>query len=182
MSYVISPSSQSLYLRKQGDYPTALIDPDGNERASVQLRNSDLNAIQILLLQLKQNDLDSIQRAAVRGAVLRIIEANRPEWAKTLAQLNEELTALRKAIELSRFRSCFASPTNGIGPSYGASRKDEENSPNPICRSSPRIIGTSRARIQSRSEPRVFLADLHSLGVDGRRQRNPARGRNRSPL
>jgi hypothetical protein len=99
VSYVISPSSESLYLRKQDDYPTALIDPDGNERASVQLRNSDLNAIQILLLQLKRNDLGSVQRLAVRGAVLRIIEANRPDWAKTLAQLNEELTALLKAIE-----------------------------------------------------------------------------------
>jgi hypothetical protein len=99
VSYVVTPSADSNYLRNQNDYPTALIDPDGNERASVQLRNSDLNAIQILLLQLKRNDLDAARRAAVRDAVLRIIEANRPEWAKTLAQLNEELTALRKAIE-----------------------------------------------------------------------------------
>ncbi len=99
VSYVVTPSSDSNYLRNQNDYPTALIDPDGNERASVQLRNSDLNAIQILLLQFKRNDLDSALRAAVRGAVLRIVEANRPVWAKTLVQLNEELTALRKAIE-----------------------------------------------------------------------------------
>ena len=99
VSYVISPSSESLYLRKQDDYPTALIDPDGNERAAVQLRNSDLNAIHTLLLQLKRGDLGSSQRTAVREGVLRIVEANRPVWAKTLAQLNEELTALRKAIE-----------------------------------------------------------------------------------
>jgi hypothetical protein len=99
VSYVVSPSSESGYLRNQTGYPTALIDPDGNERASVQLRNSDLNAIQILLLQLKRNDLDPALRAAVRGAVLRTIEANRPVWTKTLAQLQEELTALRKAIE-----------------------------------------------------------------------------------
>jgi hypothetical protein len=58
-----------------------------------------LNAIHILLLQLKRNDLDPAHRAAVRSAVLRMLEANRPVWAKTLAQLNEELTALRKAIE-----------------------------------------------------------------------------------
>jgi len=97
--YVVTPSPESSYLRNQNDYPTALLDPDGNERASVQLRNSDLSAIQILLLQLKRNDLDSAVRAAVRGAVLRMIEADRPVWAKTLAQLNEELTALRKAVE-----------------------------------------------------------------------------------
>jgi hypothetical protein len=99
VSYVVTPSAESSYLRNQSEYPTALIDPDGNERASVQLRNSDLNAIHILLLQLKRSDLDPASRAAARGSVLRMLEANRPAWTRTLAQLNEELTALRKAIE-----------------------------------------------------------------------------------
>jgi Type I phosphodiesterase / nucleotide pyrophosphatase len=99
VSYVVTPSSESSYLRNQTDYPTATIDPDGNERASVQLRNSDLNALHMLLLQLKRSDLDSMRRAAARAAVLRIIEANRPVWTKTLAQLNEELSALRRTIE-----------------------------------------------------------------------------------
>ena len=98
VSYVVTPSPESSYLRDQNDYPTALIDPDGNERASVQLRNGDLNAIHILLLQLKRNGLDSARRAAAKDAVLRMIEANRPVWAKTLAQLNEELMALEAAI------------------------------------------------------------------------------------
>ncbi len=98
VSYVVTPSAESSYLRNQTGYPTALIDPDGNERASVQLRNSDLNAIQILLLQLKRSDLDSARRAAMRSAVLRIIDANRTVWSKTLAELNEELAALRRAI------------------------------------------------------------------------------------
>jgi hypothetical protein len=99
VSYVVTPSTESSYLRNQTGYPTALVDPDGNERASVQLRNSDLNAIQILLLQLKRSDLNSNLRAAARGAVLRIIDANRPVWSKTVAQLEEELPALRRAIE-----------------------------------------------------------------------------------
>ena len=44
VSWVVNPSAESSYLRNQNDYPTALLDPDGNERASMQLRNSDLNA------------------------------------------------------------------------------------------------------------------------------------------
>ncbi len=99
VSWVVNPSAESSYLRNQNDYPTALLDPDGNERASVQLRNSDLNAIHILLLQWKRNDLSPTGRRAVRAAVFQINEANRPVWSQTLAQLNEELAALRKAIE-----------------------------------------------------------------------------------
>ena len=102
VSWVVTPSPDASYLRNQNDYPTVLLDPDGNERASVQLRNSDLNAIHILLLQLKRNDLDPTQRWAVRRAVLQIIDANRARWALTVKQLNEELMALRKAIEIQK--------------------------------------------------------------------------------
>ncbi len=99
VSWVVTPSPDSSYLRNQNDYPTVLLDPDGNERASVQLRNSDLNTIHILLLQLKRNDLNATQRSAARRAVLQIIDANRARWTLTVEQLNQELVALRKAIE-----------------------------------------------------------------------------------
>jgi Type I phosphodiesterase / nucleotide pyrophosphatase len=102
VSWVVTPSPDASYLRNQNDYPTVLLDPDGNERASVQLRNSDLNAIHILLLQLKRNDLTNTARGEVRRAVLRIVDANRPRWSKTVAQLTEELAALRKAIEVQK--------------------------------------------------------------------------------
>jgi len=99
VSWVVTPSADASYLHNQNDYPTVLLDPDGNERASAQLRNSDLNAIHILLLQLKRKDMDSAQRSAVKKAVLEIIDCNRARWASTVAELNEELRALLKAIE-----------------------------------------------------------------------------------
>ena len=77
VSWVVTPSAEATYLRNQNDYPTVLLDPDGNERAAVQLRNSDLNALHILLLQLKQKDLPSAQRSAVKSAVLQIVDRNR---------------------------------------------------------------------------------------------------------
>ncbi len=99
VSWVVTPSPEATYLRNQNDYSTALLDPDGNERASVQLRNSDLNAIHILLLQLNGGDLNAPQRAAAAKAILKIVDANRARWTSMLAQLDEELAALRKAID-----------------------------------------------------------------------------------
>jgi len=99
VSWVVTPSQEATYLRNQNDYPTVLLDPDGNERASVELRNSDLNAIHILLLQLKRKELTSAQRSAVRKAVLQIIDTHRTHWVSMVAELNEELRAVLKAIE-----------------------------------------------------------------------------------
>jgi hypothetical protein len=99
VSSVVTPSNDSLYLRDRRDYATALLDLDGNERASVQLRNSDLNAIHILLQQLARTNLDVRQRAAARKAVLSVIDNNRPGWSRTVAELNDELGALRRLIQ-----------------------------------------------------------------------------------
>jgi len=99
VSWVVTPSAEASYLRNQNDYPTVLLDPDGNERASVQLRNSDLNAIHILLLQLKRKELNSAQRIAVEKAVLGTIDRNRARWTPMVAELNNELRAVLKAIE-----------------------------------------------------------------------------------
>ncbi|MGH9802366.1 MAG: hypothetical protein ACRD82_18535, partial [Blastocatellia bacterium] len=74
-------------------------DLDGNERAGIHLRNSDLNALHILLLQLKSKKLSSEQRAALIESFFQIIERNRRQWSKTLAEMNEELDALRRYIE-----------------------------------------------------------------------------------
>jgi hypothetical protein len=89
VSSVVTPSQDSLYLRDQKDWPTAMLDLDGNERASIQLRNSDLNEIQILLQQLPRSG----------DAILRVVDRNRTDWSRTVAELTEELAALRRVIE-----------------------------------------------------------------------------------
>ncbi len=96
VSYVVTPSPAASYLHDQSNYPTALLDPDGNERAALQLRNSDLNAIHILLLQLKRTDLTMPQRGAVENGILSIVEANRARWSKTVGEVNQELAALHR--------------------------------------------------------------------------------------
>ncbi len=82
VSEVVTPSDESLYLKGQADdYPTALLDPDGNERASVYLRNSDFNALHILLRQINHTPADPAIRRAAIAAFFQIIDRHRTEWS-----------------------------------------------------------------------------------------------------
>jgi len=87
------------YLKGQGTtYPTALLDFDGNERASVHLRDSDLNMLQIMLQQLQRKDLAPDVRKAVTDAFFATVHRRRAGWEKEVSDINLELGALRRAI------------------------------------------------------------------------------------
>jgi hypothetical protein len=103
VSEVITPSDESLYLRgASNQYPTVLLDLDGNERASVYLRNSDLNALHILLDEIgRQSSRPEIQHAAI-ALFFRILDRHRMEWQETVAELQQELAALHRTIEARR--------------------------------------------------------------------------------
>jgi hypothetical protein len=75
-----------------------MLDFDGNERASVHLRDSDLNMLHILLQQLQSNGLSEEVRKAVTDEFFAVIDKRRPEWEKDLKQLQSELGALDRAI------------------------------------------------------------------------------------
>jgi hypothetical protein len=103
VSEVVTPSDESMYLKGQaGDYPTALLDPDGNERASVYFRNSDFNALQILLLEINRPGIDSTTRRAAIAAFFQIVDRHHQEWSATVRELSDELAALRHAMEQRR--------------------------------------------------------------------------------
>ncbi len=96
---VINPSRASLYLKGQADkYPTAWVDLDGNERASIWLRNSDLNKIHILLIQISRHDLKPDIRAAAVADLERTIDRHRAAWSEIAQQLEEELKPLQTEI------------------------------------------------------------------------------------
>lgn len=97
---VVNPSDASFYLNGESEhYPTAWLDIDGNERAAVHLRNSDVNKIHILLQQLARSELTPEVRRAAAYALEDVVAIHRADWVKTTAQLEEELTALKAAIE-----------------------------------------------------------------------------------
>ncbi|NWG12954.1 MAG: alkaline phosphatase family protein [Acidobacteria bacterium] len=108
VSEVVTPSRESFYLGKQADrYPTASMDLDGNERASIHLRNSDWNALHILFQQLERRDLPADLRAAAAGAVLEIIDRHRPAWIALVKELEEELPALRRLTDLLAAKNLY---------------------------------------------------------------------------
>ncbi len=97
---ITTSTNDSYYLKGQStDYPTALVDFDGNERASIHLRNSDLNLLHILLQELQRNTLAPQLRSALSGAFFEVLDARRSEWQRSLSELNEELVVLRKRVE-----------------------------------------------------------------------------------
>lgn len=100
---ITTTTDTSYYLKGQStDYPTAMLDFDGNERASIHLRNSDLNELQILLQQLQRKDLPQEIRSAATTEFFAVIDRRKPEWAGTLESLNAEMVVLRKKIEAQR--------------------------------------------------------------------------------
>jgi hypothetical protein len=100
---ITTTTSQSYYLKKQSaEYPTALLDFDGNERAGLHLRNSDLNRLHILLQQLQRKDLSPPIRGAATAAFFTAIARAQKDWQTELDQLDEELGALRPAIVKQR--------------------------------------------------------------------------------
>ncbi len=97
---VVNPSESSFYLRGEAErYPTAWLDIDGNERAALHLRNSDLNKIHILLEQLARPELAADLRKAAARDLEETIDRHRSAWSKTGDQLAEELQALKRAID-----------------------------------------------------------------------------------
>ncbi|HYU99151.1 MAG TPA: alkaline phosphatase family protein, partial [Pyrinomonadaceae bacterium] len=107
---ITTTTSDSYYLKKQStDYPTATLDFDGNERASLQLRDSDLNLLQIILQQLQRSDLSPPLRKALRDQFFRTLDTRRADWQQNVSDLSEDLAALHRAIERQR-SLCDAQP------------------------------------------------------------------------
>ncbi|MGZ8847644.1 MAG: alkaline phosphatase family protein, partial [Pyrinomonadaceae bacterium] len=95
---IVTTTSQTYYLKGQStDYATAMLDFDGNERAGLHLRNSDLNRLHILLQQLQRKDLSPELRRAVSDAFFAQIARDRKAWLISLDELEVELAALRRA-------------------------------------------------------------------------------------
>src|ERR1700761_2366991 len=129
---VINPSTASFYLAGQSaQYPTAWVDLDGNERAAVHLRNSDLNKLHILLLQLARADVPAKLRAAVADCVKDTIDRHRASWTKTAGELEEEMQALGFAIAqrktmLAQLPKKWTAEERGHGEDKAARRLEDE--------------------------------------------------------
>ena len=100
---ITTTTPDTYYLKGEStSYPTAMLDFDGNERASVHLRDSDVNLLHILLQQMQRRDLSEPMRKAASDAFFGVIERRRAGWQRDLDQLNTQLGALAHSIEDQR--------------------------------------------------------------------------------
>lgn len=107
---ITTTATDSYYLKGQSEtYPTALLDFDGNERAGIHLRNTNLNVIHILLQQLQRKDLSPQLRTAATTAFFAAIDRDRAYWQDDLAKFDQELAALGRSAETQR-QNCLAQP------------------------------------------------------------------------
>ena len=122
---ITTTTRDSYYLKNQSNaYPTAMLDFDGNERASLHFRNSSLNLLHIILQQLQRTDLASPLRTALTDEFFKTLAGQRIEWQGTLDQLNEELGPLRRSIEQQR-ELCAAQPKKFTKEDSDAGRDDD---------------------------------------------------------
>ncbi|HUS12852.1 MAG TPA: alkaline phosphatase family protein [Pyrinomonadaceae bacterium] len=122
---ITTTTRDSYYLKKESaDYPTALLDFDGNERASIQLRDSDLNLLHLLLQQLQRTNLSPTVRKALTDQFFQTVDARRSEWQNNLDALNEELVALRRKI-LQQRELCAVQPKKFSAEDAAAGRDDQ---------------------------------------------------------
>jgi arylsulfatase A-like enzyme len=125
VAQITTTTRDSYYLKGQStEYPTALLDFDGNERASLQLRDSDLNLLHIILQQLQRPKISEPIRRALTDQFFKTIDARRTEWEENLDQVNEELGALRRKIEQQR-GLCTAQPKKFSKEDVEAGRDEE---------------------------------------------------------
>jgi len=97
---ITTTTNDSYYLKGQStSYPTALLDFDGNERASIHLRDSNLNLLHILLQQLQRRDNSPRLRQALTAAFFGVIDLQGETWQTNLHEINEELVILRRRIQ-----------------------------------------------------------------------------------
>ncbi|HEU5132002.1 MAG TPA: alkaline phosphatase family protein [Pyrinomonadaceae bacterium] len=100
---ITTTTPDTYYLKGESTtYPTAMLDFDGNERASLHLRDSDLNMLHILLQQLQNGKLSDAARRATTHEFFVVIDRRRADWEKDLKQLQTELGALDLAIAEQR--------------------------------------------------------------------------------
>lgn len=129
---IITPSTASLYLKGEASrYPTAWLDIDGNERAAVHLRSSDVNKIHILLLQLARPDLPAEIRRAACVLLTATIDRHRAAWSEIADQLDGEMHDLARAIterktEIADQHKKWSAAERGQGDDKAARRRDTE--------------------------------------------------------
>ncbi len=153
VSIISNESKESFYLAKQAkSYPTIKIDFDGNERASLHLRDSDLNILQMIFQELQKRKISKENEKALKNAFFKILNRRRAGWQKTLENLNQELEALNRWIKIQE--KVIEVQPNGFSPEQISKGEDKE---------SRRIAVQAELARKDEAEYRQYLKTLNNL-------------------
>ena len=178
VSEVVTASEESLYLKGAGNqYPTVLLDLDGNERAAVYLRNSDLNVLHILLEELNREPAQPKLQRAIAAAFFQTVDRHRAEWTDNIARLREELAELRRSMEAQRVkvaaqpkRWTVAQRNAGLDKSARRlavqldSWREQERSYSEYTSSLAKLLTLSPSDFEKHSPPASDLIPKHAMG------------------
>jgi hypothetical protein len=153
---ITTTSAHSTYLKGQSEYQTALVDFDGNERASIHLRHSVLNVLHVLLQELTRRDLPADRRAAIEDAFLDQRDRRAATWRQTVDGMRLELDGLRAGITTLRDQlAAFPAP------------HDEDDTPEPpqVVQARVRLIGRIEAWERDERRYADYLESLDRLAT-----------------
>lgn len=160
---ITTASPDATYLKGQEDrYRTALLDFDGNERASIHLRDSTLNTLHILLTQLQRRDLSPDMRAAVMQAVLSIVDGHRAAWSQLSRELREEIESLKVTTDALRVRVMPPEEVRNKSRSWKKRQPKVVETPEEIDRRL-RDVAQVEAGTREYAEYSTYLASLDRL-------------------
>jgi hypothetical protein len=124
---ITTASPASYYLKGQSDkFPTMLLDADGNERASIYLRDSDLNTLQILWQQLARKDIKPDFRRAATDAFFAVLDRRRESWSLLHAELQQELAAMRRNLQQLESHPASTKRFAPVSPATATAMKADE--------------------------------------------------------
>lgn len=165
---VLTSSDASPYAKSAPKrYPTVLLDLDGNERAAVYLRNSELNKIHLLLLELERKDLAPELRKAAEAACRQAIADYAARSRPRLGRLAPRLDALQARI--AKLRSNLPAIEGGIEHRRAKARLrswkvDEEEHREAIAAMDRLFAATPGRRGASKLVPERHLGEPNSIG------------------
>jgi hypothetical protein len=171
ISAVTTAAPASFYLKDQADkYPTLLLDADGNERASIYMRDSNLNLLQILWQQMSRRDLRPELERAARSAFFTILDRNRPQWTALVDQLSEELEDLKVRIAATE-RSAPKKRSAAFEQAFSEMKEDQKAYGTYLIRLRkllelrPETFNPSRLKVEDVIPPKSMgqLNSIHSL-------------------
>ncbi|MBI4484357.1 MAG: alkaline phosphatase family protein [Acidobacteria bacterium] len=156
---VVNRSQAGGYLKDKPEYVTAMLDLDGNERASLHLRSSHLNRLHLVLLQL-QKKIRTRRSPSSLAEELRVLQNGLEakvgrqlvELEEELGNLSETLSSLKEARDLTPAQKFQRDRFESYREAYEAYRQALSG----LLRARPEEVADGKVSVRQLLPPGIF--------------------------